>query len=384
MAGRDPRLLQRRQAGGGGGSRFPGSLPATSAAVVALVLAGVLIAGFFSEVVSTREQGPALRASQISLPSLAGAALWARPAALPPAVPKPIEPLPEDAPARLSFIGQTDPPVGPAPQIDAASESAAGPEVTAPGLDAAEVLPEPLMYRYKVQPGDTLSGIAERFDIARQYIIWNNIDIIVDADVLGVGTEIQVPSSPGILHGVRYGETLIEIAEEYDAKVVDIIEANGLDGEGGIFAGTTILVPGGRVAEPSRPTPGLIAASKWRYNFVWPTRNVITSYFGPSHPLGIDISAPVGTPIRAAADGTVVFVGGRACCSYGLYVEVDHGGGFKTLYAHLRSFAVRNGETIEGGAVLGYAGLTGRTTGPHLHFELKVSGVRRNPLLYLP
>ena len=355
-----------------------------SAAVVALVLASVLIAGFFSGAVSSTQQGPALRASQISLPGLAGVAVWARPAALPAAVPQPIPPQPVDSGTHGFFVGRADPFIGDTSRADATSTiDVAGPPPPPPVAEA-EPVPQPLMYRYKVRPGDTVSGLAERFDLAGYYILWNNIDVITDADVLRVGAELQVPSSPGILHGVRYGETLIEIAEEYDARVVDIMEANGIGRAGGIVAGTTILVPNGRLTEPSQPTPGLIAAAKWRYNFSWPTRDIITSYFGPGHPLGIDIKAPVGTPIRAAADGTVIFVGGAACCSYGLYVEVAHGGGFTTLYAHLRNFAVKHGDEVEAGAVLGQAGLTGRTTGPHLHFELKVNGVRRNPQLYLP
>jgi len=378
------RLLQRRQIAGDGDSWVAAALPASRAAVVALVLAGVLIAGFFPGAVSSPQPGPALRASQIALPGLAGVAVWARPAALPAAVPQPIEPRPVSSPEWI-FVGRTDPMIEGASMTDAASTTGlANSPVAPPALEAAEPGPQPLMYRYRVQPGDTVSGLAERFDIAGYYILWNNIDVITDADFLRVGAELQVPSQPGILHGVRYGETLIEIAEEYDARVVEIIEANELGRDGAIFAGQTILVPNGRLAQPSQPTPGLIAAAKWRYNFIWPTRDIITSYFGPGHPLGIDIRAPVGTPIRAAADGTVIFVGGAACCSYGLYVEVAHGGGFTTLYAHLRNFAVRNGDEVEAGAVLGHAGLTGRTTGPHLHFELKVNGVRRNPQLYLP
>ena len=265
-------------------------------------------------------------------------------------------------------------------------------------LPAREPASRPLFFRYEVQQGDTVSGIADRFGISADHILWNNIDIIDDADFLSVGDQLQVPSVAGIIHGVRVGETLYEIADRYDASVGDIINANKLSADGFIRAGATILVPGGRmivVAAPRivpTPTPQPVRAAAVApvptavssYNFVWPTVDIITSYFGPSHPLGIDIRAPVGTPIKAAADGKVIFVGGVRCCSYGLYVEVKHDGGFTSLYGHLRGFAVENGDEVKVGQVLGFAGLTGRTTGPHLHFEIELNGVRRNPHLYLP
>ncbi len=121
-------------------------------------------------------------------------------------------------------------------------------------------------------------------------------------------------------------------------------------------------------------------------NFIWPVIGPISSYFGPSHPLGIDIdqSASPHAPVWAVADGTVLFAGGDLCCSYGNYVIVQHDGGIATLYAHLDSIAVSQGEAVQQGTVLGTAGCTGHCTGPHLHFEVIDNGVRRNPLDYLP
>ena len=380
------------------------------AAVVALILIAVLVVGLFPETISSTPEAPAPRSSQIALPGMAGAAGWERPAEPSWSAPAPIEPplinpLLEGAPV----VGEAQPaaaeaPAGNGPVADVdVGALARQPAVPVPAADVAperEVQPRPLFFRYEVQSGDTVIGIAQRFGIATNYILWNNIDIIDDADVLSVGEELQVPSVGGIIHGIRIGETLYEIAERYDAKVVDIIEVNDLPGDGFIRAGATILVPGGRIiprpAARIAPTPAATAAparvaataapssgSGSGFNFVWPTRDIITSYFGPSHPLGIDIRAPVGTPIKAAADGTVIFVGGSRCCSYGLYVEVAHDGGFTSLYAHLRDFAVENGDEVKAGTVLGFAGLTGRTTGPHLHFEIELNGVRRNPMLYL-
>ena len=377
------------------------------AAFVGLVLALVLIAGFFPETVSSTQPNPELRTSQISLPGMAGATSWEQPAAPAVSAPAAIEPPlvnPSLVDPRAAGSGQSPAAAsggetGAVSEVDVARAALRGAGAAPAGseLQEREAQPRPLFFRYEVQEGDTVTAIAERFGITPNYILWNNIDIIPDADFLSVGEEIQIPSVGGILHGVRYGETLLEIADRYDANIVDIVEVNGLDSEGSIYADTTILVPGGRVvsrpavvvrpAPTATPAPARAVAAApttSEFNFIWPTRDIITSYFGPSHPLGIDIRAPVGTPIKAAADGTVIFVGGTRCCSYGLYVEVQHDGGFTTLYAHLASFAVKSGDEVTAGTVLGFAGLTGRTTGPHLHFEIELNGVRRNPMIYLP
>jgi murein DD-endopeptidase MepM/ murein hydrolase activator NlpD len=121
--------------------------------------------------------------------------------------------------------------------------------------------------------------------------------------------------------------------------------------------------------------------------FIWPVTGPITSYFGPSHPLGIDIGLGpngVGIPIHAAMAGTVSFAGGNACCSYGYYVVVDHGGGFQTLYGHLSKIDVSVGESVSQGETVGLSGTTGYSTGPHLHFEVHLNGKVVNPLSYLP
>jgi murein DD-endopeptidase MepM/ murein hydrolase activator NlpD len=104
------------------------------------------------------------------------------------------------------------------------------------------------------------------------------------------------------------------------------------------------------------------------------------------HPLGMDfgLSHARGSNITAAADGTVAFAGGDPCCSYGLYVIVEHSNGLKTLYAHLSKINVRKGQTVKRGEALGVAGSTGYSTGTHLHFEVYLNGKRVDPLKYLP
>ena len=113
--------------------------------------------------------------------------------------------------------------------------------------------------------------------------------------------------------------------------------------------------------------------------FNWPAQGIITTYFWQYHP-GIDIANVEGTPERAADAGTVVFAGWG---SYGLYVEIDHGNGFHTVYGHMSALLVHTGETVSPGQEIGLMGSTGRSTGPHLHFEIRYLGTPQNPLDFL-
>jgi murein DD-endopeptidase MepM/ murein hydrolase activator NlpD len=122
--------------------------------------------------------------------------------------------------------------------------------------------------------------------------------------------------------------------------------------------------------------------------YVWPVTGPITSRFEADHPLGIDIglSKTPDAPIQASAAGIVSFAGGRQCCSYGLYVMLDHGNGLTSVYAHLSRIDVAEGQPVEQGSVLGIAGETGDSTSEHLHMEFRESGtkIRLDPMLFLP
>ncbi|HVD41615.1 MAG TPA: peptidoglycan DD-metalloendopeptidase family protein [Solirubrobacterales bacterium] len=138
----------------------------------------------------------------------------------------------------------------------------------------------------------------------------------------------------------------------------------------------------GGVALPAGPMPSPSAAG-----FIWPVEGTVTSGFGyrwgRMHE-GIDISVPEGTPIRAAADGTVILEQSEyESGGYGNYTCVDHGGGLSTCYAHQSSFAVSTGASVNQGDVIGYSGNTGHSTGPHLHFEVRINGAPTDPLGYL-
>jgi len=125
-------------------------------------------------------------------------------------------------------------------------------------------------------------------------------------------------------------------------------------------------------------------------SMIWPAAGPITSGYGMRwHPIygtysmhtGIDIGAPHGAPVKAADGGTVIYVGWMG--GYGNTVIVDHGGGISTLYAHLSGFAVSAGSNVSQGQVIAYVGSTGNSTGPHLHFEVRINGYHTNPLAYL-
>lgn len=352
--------------------------------VVLAILAVVIVAGFFPRTVRSAPREPVLRAEVMSFPGLAGVAEPTKVPAIPPPTSTPITP-----------TSTPEPP----------EQARAQPLDEEPDNGETERVEQqlPIFYRYEIQEGDTLTGIALRFGIGTQFILWNNIDIVPDADLLRPGQTLQVPSVEGIIHDVRLHETLIEIAELYDADVDDIVAfaANDLPNANTVREGSTILVPGGRVVvqppppppppptPPPTPPPGAVATptptvTASTFGFIWPGPGRITSWFGPAHPLGIDIGMPVGTPIAASAAGQVTFVGGHPCCSYGYHVIIRHDQSFTTRYGHFSRFAVTLGEWVEQGDLIGYSGSTGASTGPHLHFEIRRNGTPQNPLNFLP
>jgi murein DD-endopeptidase MepM/ murein hydrolase activator NlpD len=266
--------------------------------------------------------------------------------------------------------------------------------------------PEPPFFIYTVQEGDTVASLAAQFGITAESILWNNLDL-EDEDFLSLGQKIRIPTSDGIIYEVRLGDTLSDIAGYFGVDVQDVLDfpANGLSSADDIVENQTVFVPNGvlpvpvhsepiaeedtptSVVEPAEPSsPPVVERPPSATGFIWPVVGPISSYFGPSHPLGIDIDQfhSPGAPVLASAAGTVTFAGGNACCSYGLYVVINHGNGFETLYAHLDPIAVVQGQQVAQGEVIGYVGLTGYTTGYHLHFEVRLNGQYVNPLNYLP
>lgn len=235
---------------------------------------------------------------------------------------------------------------------------------------------------YTVQVGDTLSGIAQRSGIPLDYLIASNE---VDPSRLRPGEVLLLPSG-GVLHTVKAGQIVADIAKTYEVAEGTIRSANGLSGEP--VAGMRILVPVPSVV----PQAAAVALGKGEATpFVWPARGTISSPFGPRiHPIyrvssfhaGIDLVLPEGTRVYAAAPGRIVTAGWEG--GYGLLVVLDHGDGYSTYYGHLSQLLVSVGQFVEIGQTIARSGNTGLSTGPHLHFEIRRDGTPVDPLLLLP
>lgn len=260
-----------------------------------------------------------------------------------------------------------------------------------PGDSEDSAAPEklPLFWEYEVQPGDTPQTMAQRFGVSADTIIWNNLDLealLAPGEtnrfepILAPGTTIRVPSVDGILHTVAEGDTVGGIAAQYGAEVQGILDvaANGLtDASDDPEPGTVILVPGGTI------TPGEVVTDA-DAGWVWPVEGDLKSAFGPEHPEGIDIRAPLETEVRAARAGQVTFAGGDPCCDHGYHVIIEHADGYETLYAHLGGGRLTSGTVVAAGDVIGTVGMTGDTDEPHLHFEIRRAEAYQDPLVLLP
>ena len=241
---------------------------------------------------------------------------------------------------------------------------------------------------YTVKTGDTLSGIATQFDVTTATVAWAND--IYNPDHLVPGATLRIPPTSGALHKVGAGDTLLYIAQRYQVDVEDII-ANPLNSfvdPDSLSLGQEIMIPGG-VTPAAIPAPGSVARPGAApvpphdgRSLHWPTRGPILSWFTHYH-RGLDISPAYGTPVYAAERGRVVLVQ-YLRYGYGYYLIINHGNGYRTLYAHMSSIYVRPGSTVYRGQNIGQVGSTGRSTGPHLHFEVYANGRAVDPYRFLP
>ena len=232
---------------------------------------------------------------------------------------------------------------------------------------------------YVVRVGDTLSAVADMFDVSINTVLWAN-NLKSARDIHPGDTLLILPVS-GIKHTVAKGETLSSLAKKYGADADDIAAFNGLDSAIQLAVGSELIIPGGELPLPKVAVPtsafrggGGTALSGFFLNPV-PGSVVSQGLHGWN---GIDLAAKSGTPIHASAAGTVIVSRSSGWNGgYGSYVVIDHGNGVQTLYSHMSRDIVGVGQRVSSGEVIGYVGATGRATGAHLHFEVRGA---QNPL----
>lgn len=245
---------------------------------------------------------------------------------------------------------------------------------------------------YTVVQGDTIGNIAKKFGVDVDSIKWLNPSL--DEKKVKPGADIKIPPVTGVVHTVQSGETIYTIAKKYGVSAQSIVDfpfnefTN--DETFSLAIGQTLIVPDGvmpnvpvssprsLMAEQQTPNAGAVSATGvW----IWPAKGIITQYFKPWHK-AVDIANHDGGPILAADSGTIIREGWDNT-GYGNMIMIDHGNGFKTLYGHMSKFNVSMGQTVKRGDVIGQMGSTGRSTGTHLHFEIRTGFGLMDPLGYL-
>ncbi len=236
----------------------------------------------------------------------------------------------------------------------------------------------PELVPYTVQPNDTLFDIARRFHRPLHQVTCALPRSRNAAVPLTPGETLLIPPERSVCHVVGQGQTLAAIARAYGVSPGDIIALP----QNELRVPPYWVPPGQRVLVPLPPD---VDISPWTFGdgqFIWPVQGTISQPWSSKHP-ALDIVAPEETPIAAADTGVVTWAGWDTT-GYGWLVIVDHGNGYHTLYAHLHSIWVGRGERVVKGQPIGTVGTTGRSTGPHLHFEVRDYGVKVNPLTLLP
>lgn len=270
-----------------------------------------------------------------------------------------------------------------------------GEAIVKPGLAATSkgIRPREGIVEYLVLAGDSVSTIAAQFGVSVNTILWEN-DLSAYS-LIRPGDKLRILPMSGVAYSVKRGETLASIALKHGIEQNVILEANKL-GSGEVLAvGQKLIIPGGKelYVAPARVARSSAAASITDLfkpgnlksivsnKLAWPTVGArITQYYSWRHH-AVDIANKTGTPIYACDTGVIEVAGWGT--GYGNQIVINHGGGTKSRYGHMSKFYVKKGQTVEKGEVIGLMGSTGNSTGPHLHFEYIINGVKYNPLNYL-
>lgn len=256
--------------------------------------------------------------------------------------------------------------------------------------------PRAEIVEYDVKGGETLSQIAEKFQVSTDTIKWAND--LESVNSIKPGQTLKILPVTGVAHTVAKGETLESVAKKYEAEQQAIVEFpfNDIPDDFKLRVGQVLIVPDGTPPEkkpvtPRRKQPSSLAqgpgapsfSAPGGGSFIWPTTTSgISTYFAWWHP-GLDMPNRSAPAVVASDGGTVTVSGWPDNYGYGNRVVVDHGNGYQTLYAHLSNIYVSVGQKVSRGQSVGQMGTTGRSTGIHLHFEIRYKGVAVNPLAIL-
>ncbi len=227
---------------------------------------------------------------------------------------------------------------------------------------------------YVVREGDSLSQIAKMFDVSTNTIIWAND---LHKSLIKEGQTLVILPVSGVRHEVVKGETLASITKKYKGDLDEILGFNDLSENSSLAVGDIVIIPDGEVGSYSFGSTGssqriVRGANNPSYEgyYIRPVNGTKTQ--GLHGYNAIDIGAPIGTPIFASATGKVIISrSGGWNGGYGSYVVVKHDNGTQTLYAHANENIVYVGQRVVQGQVIGYVGNTGKSTGPHIHFEIR-------------
>ncbi len=233
---------------------------------------------------------------------------------------------------------------------------------------------------YVVRPGDSLSQIAEMFDVTANTILWAND--LTRASVINPGDTLIILPVAGVRHVVKRGDTIATIAKKYEGNAEEIIAYNQLDSATNITVGDTLVIPGGEIkaapvvkkttiAKPTKSSASTNSSSAGNGTLVNPAPGTIKTQ-GIHGYNGVDFGGHIGTTVRAAAAGTVIVAKATGWNGgYGSYIVIKHTTGTQTLYAHLSRVDVTVGENVAQAETVGALGNSGKSTGPHLHFEVR-------------
>ncbi len=259
------------------------------------------------------------------------------------------------------------------------SQLEAAPGVTVPGFE---------FFLYHTVPGDTFFFLAQKFKLSEETL--RSLNEFNNENEPKPDTTLLIPSCDGIFHVVKRGQGLSDIAKAYGVSLAALLKANHKAANGDLYSGEVLYLPGGNYLTNHNIRWLTLRSLTLQKTFTKPTTGRFADGFGDrKDPIsgkvrfhaGLDLAPGWGSRVVAAQDGTVIFAGLHA--GYGNLIILDHGQGLTTWYGHLDQILVKVRAVVKKGDLIGKVGATGRVTGPHLHFEVRLNDKPQNPLLYL-